>query len=86
MYMSKSGFQAGLNDKLSKFEYALLRQPEDAPRPSGLLIPWPRPVRRLTLLSPETELPFTQTEDGIRVHLPDSLTEEDWLAPAIRME
>ncbi len=66
--------------------YALLRQPEDAPRPSGLLIPWPRPVCRLTLLSPETELPFTQTEDGIRIHLPDSLTEEDWLAPAIRME
>ncbi len=66
--------------------YALLRQPEDTPRPSEVLIPWPHPVHRLTLLSTGTELLFTRTEEGIRVGLPQNLSEEDWLAPVIRME
>ncbi len=65
--------------------YALIRLPENAPPPHTLLIPWPHPVRRLTLLSPEMELPFEQTEAGLRVQLPAGLPEEDLIAPVIRM-
>ena len=65
--------------------YALIRLPESAPLPQTLLIPWPHPVRRLTLLGPELELPFEQTEAGLRVQLPAALPEEDLIAPVIRM-
>ena len=68
-----------------KVHYALIRLPEGAPLPQALLLPWPRRVRRLTLLSPEMELPFEQTEAGLRVQLPPALPEEDLIAPVIRM-
>ena len=66
--------------------YALFRLPEGAPLPSTLLIPWPHPVSRLTLLSPETDLPFRRTEEGLEIRLPEALSEEDLIAPVIRME
>ena len=65
--------------------YALLRLPEGEPVPAGLLIPWPHPVKRLTLLSPEADLPFRRTEDGLLVSLPAALSGSDLLAPVIRM-
>ena len=66
--------------------YALLRLAEGEPIPSTALIPWPHPVRRLTLLSPEKELPFRREGDAIRAELPPDLDEIDRFAPVIRME
>ena len=66
--------------------YALLRLPEGTPLPPAFVIPWPHPVRQLTLLSPETELSFQRTAEGLQVQLPANMTPEDLLAPVIRME
>ena len=72
--------------KKGAVHYALLRLPEGAPVPDPLVIPWPRPVRRLILLSPETELSFRRTAEGLEIRLPPALPEADLMAPVIRME
>ena len=66
--------------------YALLRLPEDAPAPSEVLIPWPHPVSRVTLLSEGTELPFVPNESGLKVTFPHPLSDIDLLAPVLRLE
>ena len=66
--------------------YALLRLPEGAPVPQTAILPWPHPVRRLTLLSTGEALSFRQVTEGLEVRLPSNLSDEDVLAPVIRME
>ena len=66
--------------------YALLRLPEKPSAAEPLLIPWPHPVRRLTLLCPETALSFRRTGEGLLTRLPPSLAEDDLLFPVLRME
>ena len=66
--------------------YALVRLPEGEPLGEELLIPWPHPVRRLTLLGLEAPLSFTPCPEGLRVRIPQVLRGHNPIAPAIRME
>ena len=66
--------------------YALLRLPEGGPLPEEFLVPWPRRVSRVTLLSRNEALPFRPAADGLLVRLPPLLSGEESLAPALRLD
>ena len=66
--------------------YALYRLPEGNALGETLLIPWPHPVTRLTLLGLEAPLRFEKTDNGLLVHIPEILRGTCPLAPSIRME
>ena len=65
--------------------YALLRLPAPVPVTSAFMLPWPRPVSRVTLLSQSRDLPFTPVPEGLRVTLPPLTSDEDRLAPVLRL-
>ena len=66
--------------------YALLRLPEGEPLKDKLLIPWPHPVTRLTLLDIELPMRFERVADGLLVDIPHIFTGTSPIAPVFRME
>ena len=66
--------------------YALLRLPEGEPLKDKLLIPWPGPVRKLTLLDIELPMRFERVSDGLLVDIPNIFAGTNPIAPVFRME
>ena len=72
--------------KKGDVHYALVRQPEGEGLTKTLLIPWPHPVSRVTLIDPGVGIPFERVEDGITLTLPNILVGTDPIAPVFRLE
>ena len=66
--------------------YALCRIPEGEVLGKEILIPWPGPVSRLTLLGLEAPMHFTRTAEGALVQIPEILRGTSPLALAMRIE
>ncbi len=66
--------------------YALVRLEEGDRLEDKLLIPWPGPCGKLTLLDIDLELPFERVQDGLLVTIPNLLVGQCPIAPAFRIE
>jgi len=66
--------------------YALVRLAEGEKLPESLFIPWPKPVKRVTMLDVNVPVAFTQENGGLRVQIPYGMIGSEPLAPVFRME
>ena len=66
--------------------YAFVRLPEGEGLKDRLLLPWPHPVNRVTLLSLNAPIPFETTEDGLLVSIPEILRGHNPIAPVFKLE
>lgn len=66
--------------------YALMRLAENERLGESLFIPWPEPVRSVTMLDVNAPGSFEQENGGVRIQIPYGLIGSQPLAPAFRME
>jgi len=72
--------------KKGAIHYALLRIPAAVSVRSTVLFHWPHDVSRVTLLSQSLDLPFEKTSEGLKVTLPPLISDEDRIAPVLRLD